>query len=188
MNDVRSPQELTKEAEQQFRIGNLQCALNLYQKALEYYLAVSDQLAIAELKNNLSVILLRLAQPQDSYNMAFNTDLIFKQYGDRRRQAMALGNLASACDALGKNKEAIRYYQESSDILKELGEQEMRSYVLQNLANLQLRSGHYLDALLNTKIALDYKKNLTLKQKFLYWLVKIPFRMLNPDSNQTLSR
>ena len=60
---------------------------------------------------------------------------------------MAIGNRAAALDALDRMDEAEAEYVRCADMLKELGENELRAEVFKALSALQLRSGRQLEAL-----------------------------------------
>jgi tetratricopeptide (TPR) repeat protein len=102
-----------------------------------------------------------------------------KKAGDLRRQAMALGNQAAALAALERYDEAEEKFQQSSTILKEIGDTELRTTVMQSLSTMQMKRGQRLDALLSMHIGLQQEGKPNLRQRFLKKLLEIPFNIMN---------
>lgn len=153
-------------------------AAQWYDRASTRYLAQNDPLTAAEMTNNRSVSILRTGNAQNAFTIAKGTEQIFAQAGDIRRQAMALGNQAAALDSMNKCDDAIQYYQQSNDLLKQVNEPVLRTCVLQSLSGLYLRRRRYLDALLVMEAALDIKERLSLRENILKKLLKVVSRML----------
>jgi tetratricopeptide (TPR) repeat protein len=96
-----------------------------------------------------------------------------------RRQGLALGNLAAALEANGRLEEAVELYQQSADVLKQAGEDQLRANVMQSLSAVQLRTGRQLEALASMSAGLEDIKHPNPKQSILKRLLRIPFRMLD---------
>ena len=92
---------------------------------------------------------------------------------------MALGNQAAALEALGKLDDALKTYQRSSDLLKKVGDKENRATVLASISQLQIRSGKHLEAVAAMQASLDNRSKLSLKEKLLNKLLKVPFQFLH---------
>lgn len=165
-------------AEKAFREGNFTAAAELYQQASQAATQTGDTLQAAEMDNNRSVALLQAGDGQAALDAAQGTDLVFAQAGDTRRQALALGNLAAALEAVNRLDEALSRYQQCSDLLKQIGDTENRPAVLKSISSLQIRMGHQLEALASMDAALGEKKNLSLQERFLKKLLDVPMRML----------
>jgi hypothetical protein len=91
---------------------------------------------------------------------------------------MALGNLGTALEAVGRLDEAIQAYQQSADVLKQANETEMRASVMQSLSALQLRTGHQLEALATMQAGLDGLKKPSPKQRALRKLLNLPSKVI----------
>lgn len=167
----------SKQAETAYKSGDYPEAARLYQESARDASASSDNLLSAEMNNNCSVALLQAGDAAAALEAALGTDKIFAAAGDRKRQAMALGNQAAALEGLGRLKDAVETYEQASLILKELNEPELRSFVLKNLSALQLRTGSQFQALATMQTALDTQKKLSLRQRLLKKLLEIPFKM-----------
>jgi tetratricopeptide (TPR) repeat protein len=167
----------SKQAENAYKSGDYQEAARLYREAARDAESNQNHPLAAEMKNNCSVALLQAGDAAGALEAVLDTDQVFAQSGDRKKQAMALGNRAAALEGLGKLKEAVEAYQQASELLKDLNEPEMRSYVLKNLSALQLRTGSQFEALATMQTALDSQKKLSLRQRFLKKLLEIPFKM-----------
>jgi tetratricopeptide (TPR) repeat protein len=141
--------------------------------------AGGNELRAAEMANNRSVACLKNNKPQEALDAVAGTYRIFEQAGEKKFQAMALGNEASAFEALGKFDQALDLYQQSSLLLKELGEIEMRSYVLKNISAIQMRKGKKIESLISMDAALEHQKKMTLRERFLKKLLSLTSRLLN---------
>ncbi len=172
-----SPEELARQGEAAYQAGDFAAAAEHYAAAEQAYLAQGQRLLAAEMANNRSVALLQAEQAQQAYAAVAPTVDLFAQHGDRRRQALALGNRAAALEALGRLKEAEADYVASEAILHELGETELLGVVRQRLAALHLRLRRPADALIDTSIALEGRP-LSLREKVLRFLLRIVYRLL----------
>ncbi|MDH3945015.1 MAG: hypothetical protein OEV06_13055 [Anaerolineae bacterium] len=128
--------------------------------------------------NNQSVALLQAGQAEDALQAVGDTPDEFADAGDTRLQAMALGNRAAALDALGHSAEAEQDYTAAADLLKSIGETDLRAHVLQSLSQLQLKSGRQLEALASMQSGLDGVQRPSLKQRLIKRLLKKPFDLL----------
>jgi hypothetical protein len=104
---------------------------------------------------------------------------VFADAGDLRRQAIALGNQAAAYEALGELEAAAGAYQESSRLLKEIGDHELRPAVMQSLSAVQLRLGQQMDALVTMQAGLEEIEKPNLKQKLVKKILRSPFSYFN---------
>ena len=163
---------IVQKAHKSFEAEEFQEAVEGFETAAQRYTEQNDFISAAEMKNNLSVALLKAGKPQLAFEAVLGTDQIFLENGDRKRQAMAYGNIAAALEDLQRYDEAFEYYQRSSDILKELGERQLRAYVLDRISALQVRSGKRLEALVTKESAIDSKNKLSLIDRVLKGLIK----------------
>ncbi len=173
-----STEELDKQAKQAYEKKEYGKAAELFLSAAHSCHLKGDTLQAAEMLNNSSVSWLQADEAQKALEATEGTDAIFSDAGDLRRQAMALGNQAAALDALGRLNEAVQKYQSASEILKDIDNKELRTYVLQNLAALQLRTGDQFQSLATMQAALEHKKKLSIKERFLKKLLRIPFKLM----------
>lgn len=126
-----------------------------------------DHLMAAEMRNNLSVVLLELKKPEEALAALKDTDQVFANANDKKRQAMALGNTAAALQALGKLPEALSTYEASADLFKEIDEKEMRAVTLKKISDLQLKTGKQFQALASLEAAYDQNEQKSAKEKVL---------------------
>jgi tetratricopeptide (TPR) repeat protein len=126
-----------------------------------------DLLSAAEMRNNLSVVLLELKKPEEALSILQDTDQIFANAGDQKRQAMALGNMAAALQASGKLPEALSTYEKSADLFKEVNEKEMRAITLKKISDLQLKTGKQFQALASLEASYDQTEEKSAKEKVL---------------------
>ena len=174
-----SPQKLADDGQVAFRAEKYELASEKFSQAETAYRTSNDFLSAAEMANNRSVTLLKLGDAQGAWEAAKDTDQVFADAKDYRRQAMAIGNQASALEAIGEFDQAVEKYRQSADLLKQLGDKELRSTVLQSLSALQMRRGKQLESMAAMQAALEGKEKLGVREKFLKKLLNIPFKLIN---------
>lgn len=121
----------------------------------------------AEMRNNISVVLIDLRKPQEAYDIVIGTELIFERIGDKKSQAMAFANIGTALTLLNRKEEALTFFESSSDLFKEVGEKLMRATVLKKISDLQLTTGKPFQAVASMQAAYDQKEKKSLKDKIL---------------------
>lgn len=179
MVETFSPKELKKEAARAYKKKDYLAAAKDYQAAAEGFSQQGAQLEAAEMLNNASVAYLQAEQPESALEAALDTDQTFAAAGDQRRQAIALGNQAAAYEALDDLDSAAQAYQSSSELLKEIGDHELRPSVMQSLSAVQLRQGQQMEALVTMQAGLDEIENPGIKQKLLKKVLRSPFSYFN---------
>lgn len=126
-----------------------------------------DALSASEMRNNLSVVFLELKKTPEALKMVEGTDLVFAAAGDSRRQAMALGNIGTAQQALGLLTEALASFEQSADLFKLTNEKEMRAITLKKIADLQLKTGKQFQALASLDASYDQREKKSPKERIL---------------------
>jgi tetratricopeptide (TPR) repeat protein len=178
MSQTLSPQELLTEGQTLYRAGDYQAAAQAFAAAENGFRFAEDPLSAAEMANNRSVALLKAGDAREAFLAVDGTQVTFEAAGDQRRWALALGNRAAALEASGRLDEAALDYQKSADLLKELGEHELRATVLQSLSTIQLRTRKPLQALATMQAGIENIKHPNLRQRILKRLLQVPFKML----------
>jgi tetratricopeptide (TPR) repeat protein len=171
-------EQMVERSKIEFRNGEYKSAIQGFLDAHKYFLDSNDSLAAAEMANNLSVAYLQAGQKKKALEIVQGTDLIFEEAGDTLKQAMALGNLAAALEALKQYKPAEEAYQRSADLFGVCGEKEFQSTVLKSLSALHIRQGKQLESIFSMQQSLDNQPTLSLKEKFLKRILKLPFKLL----------
>jgi tetratricopeptide (TPR) repeat protein len=146
---VVTPSELTSLAEagkQAFTSGQYESAAKTFETAAQGYASLNDGLNAAEMKNNLSVALLKLGRGQAALDAVSGTDQVFADAGDLKRQALALGNQAAALEAVKRWDDALAAYERSAVLFAEVKEGDLRSVVLKSAAAIKLRRGQVTDS------------------------------------------
>jgi tetratricopeptide (TPR) repeat protein len=167
MGNKLSPQEIADLAKRTYQDGDYPAAAHAFAEAASAYSDIGDAPMSAEMKNNLSVVLLRDKQAQAALEAAQGSEAVFAEAGDSRRQGMALANQASALEALKRFKEAIDFYTRAGAALEKAGEGDLRLEVMQLLSALYLRRFKFLDAIISLQSGLTAVKNPTPKQRFM---------------------
>ena len=176
--EIIGPQQLAEEAQAEYNQGEYLSAAKLYKAAADGYLSVGDELLAAEMANNCSVSFLKGGKAESALQAVADTDKVFASKGDVLRQAMALGNQAAALEGLKKLENAVILYGQSAELLKQLGESELRAYVLQSISSIQLRRGQYLEAYGTMGEGVMGLDKPGLKQKLLKSLMQLPFKFI----------
>lgn len=172
------PKQLVDEGNNAYKRGDYLAAARSFTAAAESFTAIGETSKAAECANNASVAYLQAGDPQASLQAAEGTPQLFAQLGDLRRQGMAIGNQAAALEACGQLEEAADLYQQSADVLKQAGEDQLKANVLQSLSALQLRTGRQLEALASMSAGLEDIKHPNPKQSILKRLLRVPFRLI----------
>ncbi len=166
-------QKITEQATQLYQEGDFEQAANLFAQAAQAYQDAGDALTAAELRNNQSVALLQNDDAQGALAAALDTDAIFAQAGDVRRQGLALGNQAAALEELKRTDEALEKYQACAELLDQAGEDQMRALVMQSVAWIYIKRGKFFEGLFAMNSGLRNLKKPTLKQRILRTILKI---------------
>lgn len=164
---------LAEQGKQAFSDSKFAEAAHLFSEAAAEYQAASDACSAAEMRNNLSVALLKLGKAREALDAAAGSDKIFEQAGDIRRQGMALGNQAAALEAVGRLNEALQAYERSAVLLAQGGENELRAIVLQSIAILKLRRGKWMEAAVSMIGAIETTPRPSLLQRLLRFLLRL---------------
>ena len=172
------PKSFLKQGKTAFEKEQFEAAAHLFEQAAQIQSTAADETGAAESANNASVAYLKAGLPSKALQAALETDETFARSGDLRRQGIAMGNIASAHEALGNLEAALEGYRRSADLLKEAGDREFLSFVLQNLSTLQLRTGRQFEALASMQGSLDNRKKLSLRDRILKQFLKAPFKGL----------
>lgn len=177
--DSQKIEKTISSAKLSFQNKDYHSAISGFQAAISFFKQTGDELNAAEMANNLSVAYLQLGKKEKALEAVAGTDLIFEKHNDKNRQATALGNYGAALEALKKYDKAGQAYQNSADLFEQAGEKELRSFVLKSLAALQIKQGKQLDSIFSMQKSLSVKENRSIKERFLDFLLKLPFRFLS---------
>jgi tetratricopeptide (TPR) repeat protein len=179
MSETLSKEQLAKEGQSYFQKGDFIAAAHAFEAASKGYQLTGDELTAAEMANNQSVALLQADEPEQALHAVLGTEKVFEQAGELQRQALAIGNQATALEALKRLDEAMEAYEKCADLLQEVGDTENRVSVMQSLSALQLRRGRQLEALATMQAGLNGIKHPSPKQRMLKKLLQFPFKYLN---------
>ena len=165
--------KLTDDGKHAFEAGQYDSAAGMFASAAEGYASLDDKLNAAEMKNNLSVALLKTGNGQAALDAALHTDGVFEQAGDIRRQAMAVGNQAAALEALKHWDEALAAYDRSAELFSQAGEGELRSMVLKSAAAIKLRRGKVTDSAFKMIGSLEAKEKPSIFERLLRSILRL---------------
>ena len=168
-----NPKLIADQASQRYQEGDFEQAARLFSEAAQAYQEAGNTIDAAEMRNNQSVALLQIDDFQGALDAVLETDVVFAEAGDIRRQGLALGNQAAALEELKRLDEAVERYQASADLLEKAGEDQMRALVMQSVAWIYIKRGKFFEGLFAMNSGLSGVKNPTLKQKILRTLLKL---------------
>ncbi|GAP15118.1 hypothetical protein LARV_02899 [Longilinea arvoryzae] len=169
---VVSPRDLVNQAQTAYEAEEFQQAARLFLDAAEAYKTSGDDILAAEAMNNQSVALLKAGDAKGALAAAEGTDQIFASVGDQRRQAMALGNVASALDDLKERERALDLYRQSAALFEKINEPDLRALVMQRISSIQMQQGKRIEAMATMQDGLAQKKNLSLADRILKGLLR----------------
>ena len=169
-----TPEGLEKEGAAAYKQGDYPASGHSYAAAAQAYDARNEPVRSAEMRNNSSVSWLQAGETELALIAVEGTEAVFAAAGEKRLQAMAIGNKAAALDVLGRLDEAVVLYEQSAAILEEIGEGELRAYILQALSKIQFRTGRQLEALATMQAGVEGIQRPSLRQKLLKRLLRIP--------------
>jgi tetratricopeptide (TPR) repeat protein len=169
--ELVNPQQLADEGQAEYNKAHYLEAARLYKAAADGYLSSGEELSAAEMANNCSVAYLKGGNAESALEAVMGTDILFAKKGDTLRQAMALGNRAGAWEGLNQLEKAVSLYNQSAELLNEIGEAELRAYVLQSVSAIQLRRGQFLEAYATMSVGVMGLDKSNLTQKLLRSLI-----------------
>lgn len=173
MTTAAEARKLADDGKKAFEDAKYEAAADLFAQAARGYADLKDEVNAAELKNNLSVALLKLRKDQAALEAALGSDEIFAGIGDSRRQGMAIGNQAAALENLGRLDEALAAYEHSAQLLAEAGEGDLRALVLKAAAGIQLRRGKVTESGIRMIGALEARRHPSIFERVLRFFVRI---------------
>jgi len=164
--------QLAEQGKQAFRNKNFDEAADLFNQAAEGYTLIRDDLMAAEMRNNVSVALLQAGKLQESLTAALDTDQVFADAKDIKRQGMALGNQAAALEALSRYDEAIEKYDLAAQLFSQAGEGDLRALVMKSSAAIKLKAGKVTDSAFKMMGSLEAKDNPGFFERILKFLLR----------------
>ena len=166
------PASLAEQAQRAYKARQFERAAELFHRAAQGYETGLDGLLAAEMKNNASVAHLQAGNPQWALESALDTEKIFEEAGDVKRQAMAVGNQAAALDELGRWQEALAAYERSAQLFSEINEKDMRALMLKSAAGIKLKRGRVSESAYEMMGALEAKARPSLFERILRFLLR----------------
>jgi tetratricopeptide (TPR) repeat protein len=167
-----NPDQLAEQGKQAFRKKNFDEAADLFNQAAEGYTSDRAGLMAAEMRNNMSVALLQAGRAQESLAAALDTDRIFAEIQDFKRQGMALGNQAAALEALNRYDEAIEKYDFAAQLFSQAGEGDLRSLVMKSSAAIKLKTGKVTDSAFKMMGSLEAKDHPSFFERILKFFLR----------------
>jgi tetratricopeptide (TPR) repeat protein len=169
---MTEPAQLANKGKQAFANKRFDDAAEYFRQAAEGYTLGRAGLLAAEMRNNMSVALMQADKPAEALEAALGTDTVFESAKDVERQAMALGNQASALEGLHRYDEAIEKYERSAELFSLVNNGDMRSLVMKSAAALKLKTGKITESAFKMIGAVDVKENPTFIERIMKFLIR----------------
>ncbi|MBI2331247.1 MAG: hypothetical protein HYU84_03630, partial [Chloroflexi bacterium] len=147
-------------------------AAEYFRQAAEGYTLGHAGLSAAESKNNLSVSLLQAGKAQEALEAALDTDKVFAEASDVKRQAMAIGNQAAALEGLHRYDEAIEKYELSAELFGSVNEGDLRAMVMKSAAALKLKTGKITESAFKMMGSIDVKDTPTFFERIMKFFLR----------------
>ena len=179
MKNPTQGDDFAASALREYKQGKFQLAVDGFKQARELFLEEDQPVRAAEMANNTAVAHLQMDQPGLAIEVLDGTPEVFASTGNTQLQAQALGNQASALEALGDRQQAEQLYQQALVLFTEVGDQESQAFMLQGLSRLQLKEGRPMQALNSMQAALEAKPRRGLPGRIAQRLLSLPARLLN---------
>jgi len=161
-----------------YQAGAYDQAIDAFANAQAAYEQAGNPESAAEMLNNQGVAY-RMLQEWNKAETAFTEARErFIHQGDRGRQAQAATNLGMLANARGKSKEAVAYFEEAIAAFQTQRDRVRESDTWRVLSLAYFKQRRLLDALSAYSAALDCAPRLSLGQRFLRWLFRLPLRLL----------
>jgi tetratricopeptide (TPR) repeat protein len=175
MSTILPAEDHLSQARSSYSLGRYLESAGHYLQAENDFKDLGDEAMAAEMANNRSVALMLAGKPKEAFQACSGTDIIFSLHGDKKRQALALGNQASAAQSLGLKKQALALFQQSSGLLAELGDHETQVHVLKNISVLHFKMGQFASALVVMSAALEADPHPGIRERILKFLLGFIF-------------
>lgn len=166
------PAHLDASGKKAFAENRFDDAAEYFRQAAEGYALGRAGLLAAEMRNNMSVALLKAGKPREALEAALETDKVFAGANDAKRQAMALGNQAAALGELRRYDEAIAAYERSAELFASVREDDLRATVMKSAAALKLKTGQITDSAFKMMGYMEAKPNPTFFERILKFLLR----------------
>jgi tetratricopeptide (TPR) repeat protein len=116
-----------------YSLGQVEQAVEYYQKALEIAREIGDRRGEGSALGNLGIAYADLGQVEQAVEYYQKALEIARGIGDRRSEGNQLGNLGNAYRKLSQAERAIEYYSQALEIAREIRDRRMEGSTLSNL-------------------------------------------------------
>jgi tetratricopeptide (TPR) repeat protein len=157
---------LSEESIKNFQAKKFKEAAQGFSSCISALESSGDPLDLAEMKNNLCVVLIQMSKAEEALAAVAGTDEVFAQAGDGKLQGMALANQANALESLKRYDEAIAAYEKARDCLRASGEKKLLAITLRSLSDLQMKTGRQYQAVATLQDAYEQNPDGKIKNKF----------------------
>jgi tetratricopeptide (TPR) repeat protein len=161
-----------------YQAGAYQEAVEAFAQAKAAYQQAGDQGNAAEMLNNQGVAYRMLRRWDDAQAAFEEAQTLFAAVGDENRRAQATANLGMLAQSRGQTRQAATYLEQAADVFRAQGDRLRESDVRRAQSAVYLKQRRWLDALAAYSAALDCAPRLSLGQRFLRWLFRLPLRLL----------
>ncbi|MEO0769685.1 MAG: CHAT domain-containing protein [Cyanobacteria bacterium J06649_4] len=140
---------------EQYRVGQREDALALWQAALQKYRQIDEQIGIAKSLNSIGIIYRLQGSYVEALDYHQNSLELARQIEEGEIEAKALVGLAIVHQLQGRYPEALNYSQQSLEASQASGNRATESQALNTIGTIYRLQGRYAEALENFLHSLD---------------------------------
>lgn len=134
--------------------GDLECALEHFEKSMSYYEKAGDFQSASGMGMNLGVILYRSGKAKESLNYFDRAIAAFEKNHDTANIANALLNKGLSYEMLGESKEAHKIFLKVADMYRQIKNEQGYAGIMEIIGNSYTTAGDYANSLKYLLIAL----------------------------------
>lgn len=161
-----------------YQTGAYAEAVKAFANAHAAYEQAGEPEKAAEMLNNQGGVYHMLQEWGKAKKAFLEARAQFMRLEDHGRQAQVTANLGMLANARGQSKEAVVYFEEAITAFQAQEDRVRQSDTWRALSLVYFKQWRLLDALSAYSAALDCKPHLSLGQRFLRWLFRLPKRLL----------
>lgn len=144
---TQQPQNLKQEAEQLYKSGQFQKALEIYQKVLAIYRQSGKKDDIAKTLYNIGRIYDQKSQYLQAKDFFSQALVIFREIDDQQNLSDTLNRLGAIFNYLGEYPKALDFYQKALLITQKLDNRKGTADILNNIGGIYESRGDFSQAL-----------------------------------------
>lgn len=168
---MSSPSELKAAGIALFRKEKYPAAIEKFTAAAQLYDAQGQRAEAAEMRNNIGVMHIAQKNFEAALDAVVGTPDVFRELGDKLREAQAISNIANILENLNRLDEAAKLYEQAIAMFTELNERDNRAACWKALSNVQVKQDKKFQALASMQAGLNLTPQLSARERTLKGLI-----------------